>query len=121
MQQTELNQTGNSQEALPNWNDIKPRTPRLKWNIGDSKEIVMLGNEPDHHVDFDKKDNNGNSFKERLFVFNCQEAGKDVELGTSSPNLLEQLKTHAPLNGKRLKISKISKGNKSIFTVEELK
>lgn len=112
----EVNQPG----SLPTWDSIKPNVQRLKWDNGQSRVVVMIGNAPKNHIDFKKKDKDGKEFEERLFVFSCQEAGKDCEICTSSENLLSQLKRFEPLNGRCLRITKQSKAGKSFFVVEQV-
>jgi len=75
------------------------RKERVKWAELDKPHMLTFKGEPREVLVKEKN--------EVFYVFDVvDETGKEMEVATSAISLLQGLKNHAPLTGKRLKITK---------------
>ena len=84
----------------------KPVVVTFSDDFGEPKEMPGKDNKPD------------NDCNDVFYIFECIVEGKESSISTSSWTLLKSLKSHLPLAGKTLVITKKNVGGRNMFYVE---
>lgn len=96
------------------WNDIQAYPEKIKFETNKPVKVTFP-TEFTEPLEMPSKEGNG-----VFYIFNVLSDGKMKSISTSSFTLLRSLKTHMPLGGKTLIITKKNVGGKNMFYVETL-
>lgn len=94
------------------WNDIQAYPEKIKFETN-KPVTVTFPTEFTEPLEMPSKEGDG-----VFYIFNVLSDGKMKSISTSSFTLLRSLKTHIPLGGKTLIITKKIVGGKNMFYVE---
>lgn len=94
------------------WDDIQSYPEKIKFETG-TPVVVTFPTTFENPIEMPDKDGTG-----VFYIFNVFSEGADKSIVTSSFTLLRSLKTHMPLAGKTLIVTKKNVAGKNMFYVE---